>query len=81
MFVLSQKLKVLKLKLKNWNKTTFGNIHNLVRNAENILVNIQNEIESNGNNEALMEQQKLAQIQLEKALQKEEDLWREKANV
>ena len=36
---------------------------------------------SNGNNDDLMEQQKIAQIQLGKELDKEEEYWREKANV
>jgi len=34
MFVLSQKLKSLKLKLKAWNKNVFGNVQDMVKNAE-----------------------------------------------
>jgi len=45
MFVLNQKLKILKLK-----------------NVEHILVNIHNEINRNGSNDALMEEQKFAHI-------------------
>lgn len=40
MFVLSQKLKVLKLKLKDWNHNIFGNVHVLVKEAENKLADI-----------------------------------------
>jgi len=81
MFVLSQKLKSLKLKLKTWNKQTFGNVHELVKNAETHLQHIQSQIDTSGHSDSLLEQQKLAQINLESALQKEECFWREKANV
>jgi hypothetical protein len=50
MFVLSQKLKSLKLKLKTWNKETFGNVHELVKNAETHLLQIQTQILQNWKN-------------------------------
>ncbi|MCH81555.1 hypothetical protein A2U01_0002345, partial [Trifolium medium] len=34
MFILSKKLKILKDKLKTWNKECFGNVHSLVSSAE-----------------------------------------------
>lgn len=33
MFILNQKLKLLKNKLKVWNKNTFGNVHDKVKNS------------------------------------------------
>jgi len=76
MFVLSHKLKILKQNLKVWNIEVFGNVHLLVRTAEQSLNVIQNEIDCNGNNDVLMEHQKQAQIQLGKALDKEEEFWK-----
>jgi hypothetical protein len=81
MFVLSQKLKSLKLKLKTWNKETFGNVHELVKNAETHLLQIQTQIDTFGHTNILLDQQKLAQLNLESALDKEECFWKEKANV
>ena len=81
MFVLSQKLKSLKSKLKSWNKEVFGNVHGLVKDAETHLLNIQNQIDTSGHSDNLLEQQKLAQLNLDTALAKEECFWKEKANV
>jgi len=71
----------MKQRLKVWNKTVFGNVHLLVKEVEQKLIAIQNEIDNNGNNGDMMEQQKLAQIQLENALDKEEEFWKEKASI
>lgn len=60
MFVLSQKLKSLKSKLKTWNRCVFGNVHELVRNAEAHLHSIQNQIDTLGHTDHLLEQQKIA---------------------
>lgn len=68
MFVLNQKLKHLKLALKIWNKTTFGNIHDRVKIATEKVQNIQRELDSIGVTDDLLNQEKLAQIDLEKAL-------------
>lgn len=81
MFVLSQKLKFLKNKLKIWNKDVFGNVHDLVSQAQAHLNQIQAQIDSLGQNDNLLEQQKLAHINFDKALEKEEIFWKEKANV
>jgi len=45
MFILNQKLKILKQNLKIWNKNVFSNVHMLVKNAKQKLDDIQNEIE------------------------------------
>lgn len=41
MFILSQKLKLLKSKLKIWNKEHFGNVHDMLRKAEADLYDLQ----------------------------------------
>lgn len=68
MFILSQKLKILKQKLKVWNKTVFGNVHNMVRVAEQNLAQLQSDMDTNGITNSLLEQHKDAQFQLENAL-------------
>jgi len=37
MFILQQKLKRLKLSLKDWNKNVFGNVHEVVVDKQKIL--------------------------------------------
>jgi hypothetical protein len=54
MFILSQKLKFLKQKLKVWNKDRFGNVHNLVKHSEIELQVIQERIDSSGHSDLLM---------------------------
>jgi len=81
MYILSQKLKNLKQSLKIWNKTVFGIVHVMLKEAEQKLITIQNVIDANGGDDALLEQHKTAQISLENALDREEAFWREKANI
>jgi len=69
MFILSQKLKLLKQILKNWNINVFGNVR---VDAEIELTSIQNQIDTSGMSDSLLDQQKLAHIKLEKDLDKEE---------
>ncbi|MCH88626.1 endonuclease/exonuclease/phosphatase family protein, partial [Trifolium medium] len=79
MVVLNQKLKALKMRLKTWNKDVFGNIHTNVQSAESKLHQIQNQIHMNGCTDDLMDQEKLAQMELDKALKFEEEFWQEKS--
>jgi len=51
MFVLSSKLKSLKAKLKVWNKEVFGNVHSFVKDNEQKLEEIQNQIHISGHND------------------------------
>jgi len=60
MFVLSLKLKYLKNKLKAWNKEVFGNVHELVSQAESHLNHIQSQLDTLGHTDTLLEQQKTA---------------------
>jgi len=71
----------LKEKLKVWNKVSFGNAHVLVREAEEKLQVIQDNIDSLGHSDDLLEQQKKAQFDLQKALDIEESFWQEKSRI
>jgi hypothetical protein len=81
MFVLGQKLKTLKEQLKTWNKVNFGNINANVKAATDRVDEIQMMIDINGASDALLDQEKLAQINLENVLHMEELFWSEKSKV
>ena len=72
MFVLSHKLKHLKSKLKHWNKDVFGNIHAYVDEAEAKLAEIQNQINIHGHSDTLLTEEKIAQADLDQALNKQD---------
>ncbi|WJX67284.1 hypothetical protein P8452_51763 [Trifolium repens] len=73
MFILNSKLKRLKDKLKTWNRDVFGNVHSYVHEAEQALNNIQNQIQNVGHSDNLMSMEKIAQINLDKALNIQEE--------
>lgn len=81
MYVLNMKLKILKKKLKEWNKNCFGNVQIMVQNAETKLTEIQHLIQQAGYNDDLMAQEKTAQRVLEDALKIQDWFWQEKAHV
>jgi len=81
MFILSTKLKNLKNELKIWNKQVFGNIHSQVSDAEANLANIQSLIQTSGHTDQLQNQENLAHLQLDDALNKQHIFWQEKARV
>jgi hypothetical protein len=81
MYVLSEKLKRLKNDLKAWNKNVFGNIHENVKLSRLKVDEIQALLDSNGPSDALLDQQKVAQVNLEQALHMEELFWHEKSKV
>ncbi|XP_058761813.1 uncharacterized protein LOC131635226 [Vicia villosa] len=81
MFILQRKLKILKSRLKDWNKSTFGNVHDNVKTAEDNLKEIQDKIVKEGTLDALDVIERNAQDQLDLALQREEIFWKEKARV
>ncbi|MCI08111.1 RNA-directed DNA polymerase (Reverse transcriptase), partial [Trifolium medium] len=81
MYVLNVKLKRLKDKLKTWNKEVFGNVHSYVKDAEKSLQHIQSQIHLDGHSDALMIMEKEAQCNLDKALERQEEFWREKARI
>lgn len=75
MVVLCTNLK--NLKLENWNKTVFGNIHIGVQKA----TEVQGRIQYDGYSDNLRDQKNVAQVTLEYALKKEGGYWHEKAKV
>ena len=81
MLNLSKKLKLLKSKLKVWNKETFGNVHQYVKNSELKLNLIQTRIHTNGPSDDLLNLEKTAQNDLNIALERQECFWREKSKV
>jgi hypothetical protein len=72
MYILTQKLKMLKAKLRVWNKSCFGNVHDNVIAAEVKLQQIQQQIQQNGYSYALLNEEKLATNLFEDALNKQE---------
>jgi hypothetical protein len=72
MYVLTKKLKILKEKLKCWNKESFGNVHDFVSSAEAKLHQIQNLIQLNGQSEALLEEEKQAHLEFEEAFNRQD---------
>lgn len=78
MYLLKKKLKLLKDKLKSWNRIVFGNVHEIVKEAKEKLQALQEEIDTNGHIDNLLNQEKLAHIDLENA-DKEELCLKEKA--
>lgn len=81
MAVLSQKLKLLKIRLKDWNKNVFGDVHQQVKSAMTLVDEIQNQISIQGNTDELVSKEKDAQIALQQVLAYEEDFWQEKSRI
>jgi len=78
MFILTKKLQNLKAKLKVWNKQTFGNVHEYVKTAESNLAHIQAQIYTTGPSDNLLDLEKNAQCDFNKALERQECYWQEK---
>ncbi|CAK8573174.1 unnamed protein product [Lathyrus sativus] len=81
MFILSQKLKLLKSRLKVQNKETFGNVPDLLRKATSSLEDIQAQIQSEGQSDDLLIIKKKAQLEMETSLKLEDVFWKEKSKV
>lgn len=81
MFVLSEKLKILKNNSNIWNKETFGNVHYLVSDVEDELHLVQAKIQFDGYSDNLSTMDKDCMNKLEEALQNEHLFWKEKAKV
>jgi hypothetical protein len=81
MYILNTKLKRLKDKLKIWNKEIFGNVHEYVKDAEQKLQVIQAQIQNDGITDDLMDLEKSAQCNLDKALDRQHEFWKEKARI
>lgn len=81
MFILSQKLKLLKSKLKVWNKDVFGNVHDLLNKATKNMDVIQSQIQSEGQKEDFLAKEQKAQLEMEISLKLEDLFWQEKHKV
>lgn len=68
MFILDQKVKNIKAKLKVWNKNNFGNVQEKTILAEQYLKTVQKDIEDYGYNDILHEKEIKAQHDFDIAL-------------
>jgi len=46
MFILQHKLKRLKIELRDWNRNSFGNVHNAVLLKQGLILGIQQNLET-----------------------------------
>lgn len=68
MYVLSQKLKILKKELRTWNAEIFGDVHLQVKKAQATVDTLQKCMNDSGCTDDLLEQETLAQVELQRAL-------------
>lgn len=76
MFIVSENLNLLKRNMEVCNIETFGNVHILVRNAEEKLDNVQFKIQADGYSKNLRFEEKICMKNLEEALLKEQLFWK-----
>eukprot|EP00253_Pinus_taeda_P013455 PITA_13455 len=81
MFNLQKKLKTTKQKIKDWNKTVFGNIFQEKVILENKLEHIHREGAAGNLSAEAMEQEKTLSQQWHKRCSQEETLWRQKSRI
>ncbi|XP_062020822.1 uncharacterized protein LOC133737235 [Rosa rugosa] len=81
MYVTLQKLKALKLCLKQWNNTVFGNVHRNLELARAKLTAIQQDIASHGSTDINFEAEVLAKADVLNAVKHQETFWRDRARV
>lgn len=72
MFLISKKPQILKSNLKVWNKNKFGNVQGQVRKDEQVISKIQEEMDSFGHSNELIVQERVAQNNLDHAINVEE---------
>lgn len=77
MYILDQKLKLLKSRLKVWNNDIFGNVQYKTVQTDNKLKSIQQDIEEHGYTTILQEKEIKSQHDLDMAVNIEEELWKE----
>jgi len=83
MFILQQKLKRLKVSLKDWNKNVFRNVHEVVVDKQKILLALQHQIQVADlvEMDMLLVQQQQAMQNLDMALYCQALFWKEKAKM
>jgi len=70
MYILNKKLQLLKANLKVWNKAVFGNVHQIVKEAKDKMHDIQHQINSDGYDDVILQQEKVAHKSLDEAYHK-----------
>jgi hypothetical protein len=81
MYNFQQRLKNFKQSLKHWNRTSFGNIFQSIKDIESRLVVIQETFISGIRTPELMAEEDQLLSQLEQRRQQEEILWKQKSRV
>jgi hypothetical protein len=81
MYIFQQKLKKFKQHLKDWNKTTFGNIFQEKQDLEQQMQNIQQEILTHGATKQLKEEETQIKQKLNERYVQEEMLWHQKSHT
>jgi exonuclease III len=81
MYKFQQRLKNFKQMLKYWNRNTFGDIFQGIKDAENRLAEIQKIFITGARTVELMKEEEKIQMHLEQRRQQEEILWRQKSRV
>jgi hypothetical protein len=81
MYRFQQRLKNFKQLLKYWNRNTFGNIFQSIKDTENKLAEIQRTFILGTRTAELMKEEEELQVQLEQRRKQEEILWRQKSRV
>jgi len=83
MFILQHKLKRLKIELREWNRNSFGNVHNAVLLKQALLLGIQQTLEtaSMSNIDGLLYQEMITKEELDQTLHYQYLLWKERAKM
>jgi hypothetical protein len=81
MYRFQQRLKNFKQHLKNWNKTTFGNILQSIQTIEHRLEELQQTFISGLRTPDLMKEEAELQVELDEWKKQEEIMWRQKSRV
>jgi len=81
MYRFQQRLKNFKQSLKHWNRNSFGNILQDIKDIETKLEEIQKLFISGARTGAQMEEEKRLQTQLEERKRQEEIVWKQKSRV
>jgi hypothetical protein len=81
MYRFQQRLKNLKLQLKSWNKSTFGNILQAQVSLNQQMQTLQQHIHSQGLTDSLKEQETILSNQIAERRAQEEILWRQKSHI
>lgn len=81
MFVVSEKLKALKIVLLSWNKLVFGDVNQRVDSAQKMLDSKHNQILTMGLFEALKEEEAKALSDFQQALMYQHEFWKQKSRL